>query len=388
VRNQTAGSDVAVIGAGLVGSVVAYRVAQAGASVTLIEAQHVGSGTSGNTFAWLNTYETHSRDYHLLRVRSLTEYDVLTEEVGARDCVHRDGGLVWDTTSEFPPGDRLSPYGDLDSSVRAMRAVGDRVDEVSVAEALTLEPDLALPAGSIKRIYRMANDGWVEAVGLAHLVTRRAVRDYGAQLELGHPVTGFRIDGGGVRGIELDDGRRIEADVVINASGPSAARVAALAGASLPVERTPGVLFVSSSAPVHIKHVIHAPGVALRPDSSTRIMIHCSQYDTTVTEDDAITVKDPRSQGALMAAAQVLPGLALARIESVRLGVRAVPSDGVSIVGHDPRVPGLYHVCTHSGITLAPVLGRLVADELAGAVVEELNLFRPDRFPEIRSAIP
>jgi glycine/D-amino acid oxidase-like deaminating enzyme len=382
VRNQSAGSDVVVIGAGLVGTAVAYRVAQAGVRVTLVEAKHVGSGASGNTFAWLNTYETHSREYRALRVRSLTEYDVLTEEVAARDCVHRDGGLVWDTYTESPFGDRLSPFGDLDQAVRMMRSMGDRVDEISAAEALTLEPDLALPINSLKRIYRMPSDGWVEAVGLSHLLARRAVQEYGARLELGHAVIGFSFHGESIKAAELDDGRRIEADLIINTSGPSAAVTAALAGASLPVERSPGVLFVTSSAPVHIKHVIHAPGVALRPDSATRVMIHRSHHDSTITEGDQLTSEDARSQDALKAAGELLPGLASAKIESVRIGVRAVPTDGVSIVGHDPRVAGLYHVCTHSGITLAPVLGRLVADELAGAVVRELEPFRPDRFAQ------
>jgi glycine/D-amino acid oxidase-like deaminating enzyme len=43
-----------VIGAGLMGASVAYRLAQAGAAVTVLEAARIGGGTSGISFAWTN----------------------------------------------------------------------------------------------------------------------------------------------------------------------------------------------------------------------------------------------------------------------------------------------------------------------------------------------
>ena len=43
-----------VIGAGVMGASVAYRLAQAGAAVTVLEATRVGGGTSGISFAWTN----------------------------------------------------------------------------------------------------------------------------------------------------------------------------------------------------------------------------------------------------------------------------------------------------------------------------------------------
>ena len=43
---------------------------------------------------------------------------------------------------------------------------------------------------------------------------------------------------------------------------------------------------------------------------------------------------------------------------------RAIPPDGLPLVGRLPDSPWLYHVVTHSGVTLAPLLGRLVAEEI------------------------
>ena len=47
-----------VIGAGVMGASVAYRLAQAGAAVTVLEATRVGGGTSGISFAWTNAQKS------------------------------------------------------------------------------------------------------------------------------------------------------------------------------------------------------------------------------------------------------------------------------------------------------------------------------------------
>ena len=46
-----------VIGAGALGASVAYRLAQAGAAVTVLEATRIGGGTSGISFAWTNAHK-------------------------------------------------------------------------------------------------------------------------------------------------------------------------------------------------------------------------------------------------------------------------------------------------------------------------------------------
>ncbi|NEB76232.1 FAD-binding oxidoreductase, partial [Streptomyces sp. SID14478] len=73
-------------------------------------------------------------------------------------------------------------------------------------------------------------------------------------------------------------------------------------------------------------------------------------------------------------------GLARARFEDARIGVRPVPSDGLPLVGAVARAPGLYHLVSHSAVTLAPVLGRLAAQEITtGRPAPELAAYRPDR---------
>ena len=67
--------------------------------------------------------------------------------------------------------------------------------------------------------------------------------------------------------------------------------------------------------------------------------------------------------------------------DSFMVGKRPVPSDGLPVVGRSSRFSGLYIMAMHSGITLAPLVGRLgVAEILSGHILSELQDYRPDRF--------
>ncbi len=71
------GADVLVVGAGCVGANVAYRLAERGAAVTVLDAGAPGAGTSGASFAWTNSFGKTPRDYHDLNVASMEEHAAL-----------------------------------------------------------------------------------------------------------------------------------------------------------------------------------------------------------------------------------------------------------------------------------------------------------------------
>ena len=78
----------------------------------------------------------------------------------------------------------------------------------------------------------------------------------------------------------------------------------------------------------------------------------------------------------------MLPALEGAEVVEARFGMRPVPADGHSCVGALSRIPGYYEAVTHSGVTLGPLVGRLLAREiLTGEVDPLIAPFRPDRFP-------
>ena len=88
-----------------------------------------------------------------------------------------------------------------------------------------------------------------------------------------------------------------------------------------------------------------------------------------------------RGQGILERAASFLPELAQAHVETMKLGVRPMPEDELPIVGPAPGISGLYIAVTHSGVTLAPLIGQLVAQEVtSGQPSPLLADYRIERF--------
>ena len=76
----------------------------------------------------------------------------------------------------------------------------------------------------------------------------------------------------------------------------------------------------------------------------------------------------------------VLPGASNAILDELTLGFRTMPMDGFPVVGPVPGAPDVYVAVTHSGVTLAPILGRYVSQEvLTGARVDSLAPYRPTR---------
>jgi len=82
-------------------------------------------------------------------------------------------------------------------------------------------------------------------------------------------------------------------------------------------------------------------------------------------------------------AARFFPALRGVPVERWTLAWRAMPADRLPVVGPLPGLPSLYLAVTHSGVTLAPILGRLVSQEIADEVPDGLlGPFRPGRFAE------
>ena len=88
-------TKIIVIGAGVIGASVAYRLAQAGAEITVLEATRLGGGTSGTSFAWTNAHRKPPKPYHDLNVAGMKAHAALRDEFGAIPWWHGGGSLEW-----------------------------------------------------------------------------------------------------------------------------------------------------------------------------------------------------------------------------------------------------------------------------------------------------
>ena len=126
---------------------------------------------------------------------------------------------------------------------------------------------------------------------------------------------------------------------------------------------------------------MHTPRINVRPDGDGYVLLHHDSVDERLKNDFAGT-EDPLCAELLERGQLVLPTLEEAEVVEARFGMRPVPADGHSCVGALSRIPGYYEAVTHSGVTLGPLVGRLLACEiLTGEVDPLIAPFRPDRFP-------
>ena len=175
------------------------------------------------------------------------------------------------------------------------------------------------------------------------------------------------------RGVRLSDGTRIPADAVVLAAGVATAGLAVHLGADLSVERRPGLLVRSRPARPLATGYIATDNVHFWQDAEGSILAG-AEYDGA----DRVDAPEQR-------AAEILQNLERLYREPNRLAVaeilirdRPVPADGFPIVGHLASAPEIYVAATHSGMTLAPLIGELVAEELLeGRLQPVLSGYRP-----------
>lgn len=140
----------------------------------------------------------------------------------------------------------------------------------------------------------------------------------------------------------------------------------------------PGVVARTSPVSRPIGSVILADGLLIRPDRGGRLLLHSNDHDATLTDQPA----EPTGEELLALLVDRVRDTERARVEAARLCLRAIPGDLLPIAGW--ALDRLYVVATHSGVTLAPALGELVAAELlADEDREELARFRPGRFRSV-----
>ena len=167
----------------------------------------------------------------------------------------------------------------------------------------------------------------------------------------------------------------IEADHVVLASGTGAVPIAASAGIALPIEAPPGLIVHSRPFEKRLNGLVIATELHMRQTAEGRIIAGSDFGGSDPGED--------RHETAATLFAKVKASLVeteLLTMDFFTVGYRPTPRDGFPIIGNC-GIGGLYVTVMHSGITLAPLVGMLAANEFsAGEIDVSLAPFRPSRF--------
>jgi glycine/D-amino acid oxidase-like deaminating enzyme len=269
-----------------------------------------------------------------------------------------------------------------------MAATPYAVRRIDASELLAMTPSL-IP-GTVAEAFFSRIDGQLNPLE----TTRRfveAARRHGTVVKLQCDVQELDMSHGMLTGVRTVKDR-VPLDHLVVAAGVDTPSVLAQAGFPLKLRHAPGILAHSSStprvtsiifdAPGHLSFKQMADGSIVGTDSlePPDIPAHHEIRDhATPFPDEGL--KAMHGNRILAKIAEVLPAARGVTLERLTLGFRPMPLDELPVVGALPDLPNLYVVVTHSGVTLAPILGRYVTREvMTGARIEALAPFRPDRF--------
>ncbi len=351
------GNRIVVVGAGIVGSSIAYHLTKMGAEVTVIERDRPAAHASGKSFAWINaSYPKKPYSYHRLSRLSLLAYHRLETEIGID--VHWGGSLEWFTS---PENQKM-----LTQEIKIQQDYGVPIEMISDEKAKELEPNVKFDKNA--KIAFSQIDGAVDAVKLVDRFLSKTVSLGG---DVFHPVTyeGLKTTGQKIVAIKTSVGE-IEADQVVFACGVDTDDLLKIDVLKI---SKPGIILRTQPIKKVIDRVIVAPGVHIHQQNDGTVVIG-EPFPSAAFEMQ-------HSERILAIAQQFVPQLEAIELEEVVIGWRPLPHDERPVVGHVKNIPGIYLATMHSGVTLAPIIGELVAMELLGGT--ETNLladFRPDRF--------
>ena len=224
----------------------------------------------------------------------------------------------------------------------------------------------------------LAGEGWFDAYALLQGVRRKA-RSLGVEERVGEAVE-MLSDGDRVAGVRLADGSSIEADWVVNAAGPRAAEVAAMAGVELPVRPRKRIVYHLES-PVSLGAApltIDTNGVYFRPEGPAYV----SGWSPRVGEADPDTLdltadRAPFDSLIWPTLAHRVPAFDQLRLLDAWAGHYEVNTlDHNAIVGPHPRLRNfiLANGFSGHGLQQAPAVGRGLAEWIATGQYETLDL--------------
>ncbi|MGG6897789.1 NAD(P)/FAD-dependent oxidoreductase [Rhizobium sp. BR 315] len=349
---------IIVVGAGIIGASIAWHLQRKGADVTVV-AQTIGGVATPNSFSWINASWGNPEFYFRLRHPSMAEWSRLAAELPGLP-LSWCGGLCWDL-----------PEAELDAYAAQHHGWGYGIQPVNRATSALIEPNLAnLPDYAL----HVAEEGAVEPVAAAELLLNDA-RHRGAALLSGIEVKRLLSERNRIVGIETSEGA-MHADHVVLAAGAGTAALAASADILVPLETPPGLIV--HSRPVHkmLNGLVMAPELHMRQTLEGRIIAGSDFGGTDPGDDPQVAA------GELFAKTRAaLKGGETLELDFHSIGYRPTPKDGFPILGRVDAAPGLYLAVLHSGVTLAPLVGLLAAEELVDDSEDpQLASFRLSRF--------
>ena len=224
-----------------------------------------------------------------------------------------------------------------------------------------------------------SGEGWFDAHSLLALL-RKAAQQKGAQYIHGTAAAIERA-GGQVTGVTLADGTRIACGVLVNAAGPQAGDVAALAGVNLPVEPRKRCVFVVACREklANMPLVVDATGVWVRPEGNVYICGVSPPEDVDTRAEDFEVDYSLFEEAVWPMLAHRIPAMEALKLQRAWAGHYDYNRlDQNAVIGPHPEVKNFLFANGFSGHGLqqSPAAGRAIAELIVHGRFVSLDLSR------------
>lgn len=332
---------VLIIGAGILGASLAFRLTRAEAEVTVLDAAAPASCASGRNFGWINASFYLTPAHHALRVQAMAAHHRLAADLP-------NAGHIWQGALWFEEAGQ-----GMDSLHTELTALGYPVDILSKRQIALREPCLQSPP---EHALHFPSEGAVDA---AHL-TRALLAASNAKLLSGIAAKSLIAKGDQITGVRSAIGPML-ADHTVLAAGTATPALLQTIGLDLPMHPRPGLLLRTNPADFRLNHILVSPHQEIRqlPDGS--LLAPCAANHQA---DAAETIPNREAAiAATLANLRALFGAQISQSETL-LGHRPYPADGLPVLGQ--LTQGLSLAVMHSGVTLAPLAAEALSAEIMG----------------------
>lgn len=369
---------VGVIGGGIIGASIAAHLMDAGADVIVFEKNTPGSGATQASLAWINpsTVNTHYRD---LRLESMAAWVKLDQRLRL--------GVIWGGSISWT--DKPDKEINLNKRIAALRNTAAEPTVLDARQIAEMCPYIA--PGETRVGFYLPNDGHIDPVDVTQRLLSYA-KMKGAQVIFPCAIESVSMVNGQVKGVKTSKGD-FALDQLVVAAGTDTSAVLAMAGFTMGMNSVPGLnvhtkpiahvtkMVYDFSSALEFKQMPNGEAVVIYVGGPPKLPVHEPVFSKAITAYPSQELANAHAKSLLSKAAVYWPGLANAVPDKIRVGFRPVPLDGLPVIGAVPGAKGVYVVATHSGVTLAPILGQFAAAEIMGGPRPDiLAPYRPERF--------
>ncbi len=362
-----------IIGGGIIGASVAWRLASEGVQVTVLERARLGQEASWAAAGLIGPQAEAEEPgpFFDLCVQGKQAFDTIVERLISESGVDPEydhHGVLYVAFDE-------AHRDELKKRARWQLQARAQVEELTPAQVLELEPAL-----SREVIYalHLPTNGRVENRKLTQAYINAAIRA-GAAFREGERVDAIVISGGRASGVRSADGAMHAANVVINAAGAWAGEIRGLEGDAIHFRPVRGQIICFETRPGLIGPSLFSGDGILVPRRDGRLLAGSVFEEAGFNKSVTLEGIDLISR----AARAMVPSLGAIPFREVWAGLRPAADDLMPVLGPSPTVPNVLYAAGHfrSGILLSALTGEVIADLVQGRKSPvDLAPFAPARF--------